>query len=127
MEVMGKLVAMILMLVGFAGNVIPEGALILGCSPNASAQNTPSISNDSAVIMNAVSSFDAFKTSSHHDDCDGCGNPSDACHHCHFGHHGFVANINKFSLFQVDSQYGKFNQNFHLKSFIDTLFRPPIA
>jgi len=124
---MKKMVAIVLMLVGFVGSILPDSPVVLNYTSSTSTQSASVISNESVLSAKTIPSFEIDAKSSHHEDCDDCRNSSDVCHHCHFGHYGFVTNADKFSLFQVSSQYGKLNQNFHLNSFITNLFRPPIV
>jgi len=123
---MKTMVTVILMLVGFLTLIAPEcpGPLVANAS-----QSTVSaaLSDSGPTISSASGSSEHQKHTSHPDDCDDCGNPNHACHHCHFGHCGFITSLAKFSPFDGEKRYGRTSQNFDLKSFIASLFRPPIA
>jgi hypothetical protein len=121
------MVAIILMLVGFVTLITPECPGPLVSTANASTQSTVSAATSSSASLIAAPSFDSEEKSSHHNDCDDCGNPNHECHQCHFGHCGFIVHQAKFSPHTAGSQYGQSVENLTLKSFIPSLFRPPIA
>lgn len=124
---MKRMVAIILMLVGFMGLITPECPGPLVSATTTTTQATISASNFAGASLIAASSLEEEKKSSHHNDCDDCGNPNHECHQCHFGHCGFIVHQSKFSPHTAGSQYGQSVENLTLKSFIPSLFRPPIA
>jgi hypothetical protein len=125
---MRRMVAIILMLVGFVALISPECPGPLVSATNASTQATVSAANSASTsFIASSSSLENDEKSSHHNDCDDCGNPNHECHQCHFGHCGFIVHQAKFSPYSTGSQYGRSVENLTLKSFIPSLFRPPIA
>ena len=113
------------MLVGFLALIAPEcPGPLASAEPN---QITVSATPSDSLVASASFAAEDDRHTSPQNDCDDCGNPNHVCHHCHFGHCGFVANQTKFSPFENQQQYGSVSPTLVLKSFITSLFRPPIA
>lgn len=121
---MKRLVAIILIAVGVVAAVVPECLDFPATASTEITSQSSSSSPDPVISASLVSE-------KHSAPDQGCGNhcddPTHACHQCHFGHCGFLVGHAKFSPSADGSGYGSNPQSLVLKSFIPSLFRPPIA
>lgn len=121
---MKNVVTIILMLVGLVTLVAPE------CPGPVATENSIQLSSSSLETTSSpVSHSDTNSNSDSHDhhDCNDCGTDEHGCHQCHFGHCGAVVAQHRISPLDKNSEFSHFYQNLNLKSFIASLFRPPIA
>ena len=125
-----RIVAIILTLVGLM-IIIKHGCpdtLVATKTSSTQGQDTVSkFSSTDAYFVTISSSLEDEKRLSRHNDCADCGNPMHECHQCHFGYCGFIVNQTKFSRRLICSQNCHTVENLTLKSFIPSLFRPPIS
>lgn len=124
---MRKIVALILVVSAFVALIAPECAVSLySRSQNMNFSFTYFTSDVSLADSQTASDEYLDVDDSHEKDRRG-GETSHVCDHCHFGHCGIIVAQVRPQLMELGSPHGSSSKTLVLKSFVSSLFRPPIA
>lgn len=125
---MRKIVALFLVVSAFVALIAPECAVSLYSRSQNMNFSFTYFTSEMSLVADDSSDFDSVTAdNSQQDDQSQRGDPAHVCDHCHLGHCGVIIAQVRPALMELGASHGSSSKTLVLKSFISSLFRPPIA